>query len=45
MLQKTGNWRKYEGVTAAEWTRKHMGDAAYRVIWEPMLRGEVWRPL
>lgn len=40
LLQKTRNWRKYEGVTAAEWTRRHMGNAAYRVIWEPMLRGK-----
>lgn len=40
LLQKTGNWRKFEGVTAAEWTRRQMGDAAYRVIWEPMLRGK-----
>ena len=40
LLQKTGNWQKYEGVTAAEWTRRHMGEGAYRVIWEPMLRGK-----
>ena len=40
LLQKTANWRKYEGVTAAEWTRRHMGEEAYRVIWEPMLRGK-----
>ncbi len=40
LLQKTRNWRKFEDVTAAEWTRKHMGEAAYRVIWEPMLRGK-----
>ena len=39
-LQKTRNWRKYEGVTAAEWIRRNMGEAAYRVIWEPMLRGK-----
>ena len=40
LLQKTRNWRKFEDVTAAEWTRRHMGEAAYRVIWEPMLRGK-----
>ena len=39
-LQKTRNWRKYEGITAAEWIRRNMGEAAYRVIWEPMLRGK-----
>ena len=40
LLQKTRNWRKFEDVTAAEWTRRHMGEAAFRVIWEPMLRGK-----
>ncbi len=40
LLQKTRNWRKFEDVTAAEWTRRHMGEDAYRVIWEPMLRGK-----
>ena len=40
LLQKTRDWRKFEGVTAAEWTRDHMGEDAYRVIWEPMLRGK-----
>ncbi len=40
LLQKTRDWRKFEGVTAAEWTRNHMGEDAYRVIWEPMLRGK-----
>ncbi len=40
LLQKTRDWRKFEDVTAAEWTRRHMGEAAYRVIWEPMLRGK-----
>lgn len=40
VLQKTRNWRKFEHVTAAEWVQAHMGDAAWRVIWEPMLRGK-----
>ena len=40
VLQKTRNWRKFEGVTATEWLGRHMGEAAYRVIWEPMLRGK-----
>ena len=39
-LQKTRNWRQFEDVTAVEWTRRNMGDAAYRIIWEPMLRGK-----
>ena len=40
VLQKTRNWRKFEDVTATEWLSRHMGEAAYRVIWEPMLRGK-----
>ena len=40
LLQKTRDWRKFEGVTATEWLSRHMGEAAYRVIWEPMLRGK-----
>ena len=39
-LQKTRNWRKFEGVTAKDWTSRHMGRQAYRVIWEPLLRGK-----
>ena len=39
-LQKTRNWRKFEGVTAMDWTVRHMGRQAYQVIWEPLLRGK-----
>ena len=39
-LQKTRNWRKFEGVTAKDWTVGHMGRQAYQVIWEPLLRGK-----
>ena len=39
-LQKTRNWRKFEAVTAKDWTLGHMGRQAYQVIWEPMLRGK-----
>ena len=39
-LQKTKDGLKYEGVTAAEWLRKRVGQKAYQVIWEPMLRGK-----
>ena len=28
ILQKTRNWRKFEGITAADWVRDHMGEAA-----------------
>jgi protoporphyrinogen oxidase len=40
ILQKTRNWRKFESVTAKDWIIQHMGDEAYRVIWEPLLRGK-----
>ena len=40
VLQKTRNWRKFEDVTARDWLVKHMGSQAYRVIWEPLLRGK-----
>ena len=40
VLQKTRNWKKFEGVTARDWIIRHMGDQAYQVIWEPLLRGK-----
>ena len=40
LLQKTTNWRKFERVTAREWLSRHMGQRAYEVIWEPLLRGK-----
>lgn len=39
-LQKTKNWRKLEGITARDWVIRHMGQRAYQVIWEPLLRGK-----
>jgi protoporphyrinogen oxidase len=40
LLQKTKNWRNFEGITAKEWIIQHMGREAYQVIWEPLLRGK-----
>ena len=40
LLQKTRNWRKFEDVTAIDWLESHMGQKAYQVIWEPLLRGK-----
>ena len=40
ILQKTKNWRKFEGATARDWLASHMGQRAYEVIWEPLLRGK-----
>ena len=39
-LQKTRNWRKFEGVTAQEWLTRNLGAEIYQAIWEPMLRGK-----
>ena len=40
LLQKTRNYRKFESITAKDWLARRMGQNAYRVIWEPMLRGK-----
>jgi protoporphyrinogen oxidase len=40
LLQKTRDWRKFETITAKDWIIHHMGPEAYRVIWEPLLRGK-----
>ena len=40
VLQKTTNWKKFEGITAQDWIIKHMGRAADEVIWGPLLRGK-----
>jgi protoporphyrinogen oxidase len=34
------NWQKYEKVTAVEWIKKYCGSRAYKVIWEPLLKGK-----
>ena len=39
-LQRTKNWQKWEGITAAEFMRKWAGKRNYEVIWEPMLKGK-----
>ena len=40
ILQRTNDWIKFENVTAKDWLSKHMGAQAYRVLWEPLLRGK-----
>lgn len=40
VMQKTKDWRKFESVTARDWIISHMGQEAYQVIWEPLLRGK-----
>ncbi|PKB65808.1 MAG: hypothetical protein BZY82_07080 [SAR202 cluster bacterium Io17-Chloro-G3] len=39
-LQRTKNWQKWEGITAATFIRKWAGKRNYKVIWEPMLKGK-----
>ena len=39
-LQRQGDYRKYEGVTADEWLRRYAGQRCYEVFWGPMLRGK-----
>ena len=36
-LRLTRNWRTLEGITAAEWTRRAVGERAYEVLWKPLL--------
>lgn len=39
-LQIDNKWQKYEDQLAYEWMRKWCGEEAYKVIWEPLLRGK-----
>jgi protoporphyrinogen oxidase len=36
----TDDWRSLERTTAAEWTRRAMGEAAYRTLIRPLLEGK-----
>ena len=39
-LQRTTDYRRFEGITAQEWLSRHMGRRAYEVLFEPLLRGK-----
>ena len=39
-LEKENNWQKFENVLAYEWMKKWCGDRAYKVVWEPLLKGK-----
>lgn len=39
-LQKTTNGLKFERFTASEWLRRAVGERAYKVVFEPPLRGK-----
>jgi protoporphyrinogen oxidase len=36
----TNDWRSLERQSAAQWTKRWAGPAAYRTIWRPMLEGK-----
>ncbi len=39
-LQHDNNWEKYEDELAYQWMKKYCGKTAYKVIWEPLLKGK-----
>ena len=36
--RSAASWERYESVTARDWLIAQIGERAYRVIWEPLLR-------
>ncbi len=39
-LQRVRNWQKLTKITAMDWLTKYNGEAATKVIWEPLLKGK-----
>jgi protoporphyrinogen oxidase len=39
-LRSIKNWMKLENKTAAEWLKQWGGETAYKVVWEPLLKGK-----
>ena len=39
-LSKVNNYRKFEDVLATEWLKKTMGEKAYKIICEPLLKAK-----
>jgi protoporphyrinogen oxidase len=39
-VRRLKDWRALEAITAADWLRQIGGEAVYRVIWEPLLKGK-----
>lgn len=39
-LEKDNNYKKFIKIPANEWMKKWCGENAYRVIWEPLLKGK-----
>ena len=38
--RRVRDWRELEDMTAAQWLRRLGGEEAYRVVWEPLLKGK-----
>jgi protoporphyrinogen oxidase len=39
-LRFSSNWKRLEGHTAADWTRRYFGQRIYELFWRPMLVGK-----
>jgi protoporphyrinogen oxidase len=39
-LEYDKNWQKYEKILAYKWMQKRVGKEAYKVVWEPLLKGK-----
>ncbi len=39
-LEKENTWQKFENVLAYQWMEKWCGEKAYKIIWEPLLKGK-----
>lgn len=39
-LQRENNWQQFIGIPAYKWMEKWCGKRAYKVIWEPLLKGK-----
>ena len=39
-VRRVRNWQRLENRTAADWLRQMGGERAFRVVWEPLLRGK-----
>lgn len=39
-LRLVRNWKRFERVSAHEWSRRKFGERAYSVIWEPLLESK-----
>ena len=39
-LQRSQDWRKFEGVTARDWISRYAGKHNYEMVWRPLLEGK-----